>query len=277
MGFAVKIDPDPTGSAPDASDLEYGTLLGGDEGQSTTATGIALDSGGLAYVTGDTNAATYPVTPGAVNDAPDSPSFDNTFITKFTPTQIIDGSPLNIAVDPTGHLSVSIDGQPGEEIELGGGGLGRAGLTLFYTAVNGLPEGVFGNGFNQFVPVDRPKLQINGSTFELTTKYQADDSSFASADVVVTETDTYINGELGFTTEYSLHNPIGGNPAPFAAMVAGDMVTAGEDTGVGAFDSTAPRFLASLSDPYQTGDGLLEVTRGISSKALTSRPSRRAT
>jgi photosystem II stability/assembly factor-like uncharacterized protein len=55
--FLTKLNP--TGSA-----LVYSTYLGGDD--EDYASGIALDGGGNAYITGRTRSANFPVTPGAV-------------------------------------------------------------------------------------------------------------------------------------------------------------------------------------------------------------------
>ena len=65
----------------DGSGLIYSTFLGGTGGDSATA--IALDSAGNAYVTGTTSSNNFPVTPGAykVNNAGDS-----SFVTKLNPT-----------------------------------------------------------------------------------------------------------------------------------------------------------------------------------------------
>ncbi len=101
----------------DGSGLIYSTFLGGTGGDSATA--IALDSAGNAYVTGTTSSNNFPVTPGAykVNNAGDS-----SFVTKLNPTgtnlvysTYIVASPAatgfigatGIAVDSSGHAYVT--------------------------------------------------------------------------------------------------------------------------------------------------------------------------
>ena len=101
----------------DGSGLIYSTFLGGTGGDSATA--IALDSAGNAYVTGTTSSNNFPVTPGAykINNAGDS-----SFVTKLNPTgtnlvysTYIVASPAatgfigatGIAVDSSGHAYVT--------------------------------------------------------------------------------------------------------------------------------------------------------------------------
>src|SRR5205807_1572641 len=74
--FVTKLNP--TGSA-----LIYSTYLGGsgEEG----GKGIAVDSAGNAYVTGDTSSANFPTTPGAFQATSGGGNFD-AFVTKLNPT-----------------------------------------------------------------------------------------------------------------------------------------------------------------------------------------------
>src|SRR5207302_5896927 len=74
--FVTKLNP--TGSA-----LIYSTYLGGsgEEG----GKGIAVDSAGNAFVTGDTSAANFPTTPGAFQATYGGGNFD-TFVTNLNPT-----------------------------------------------------------------------------------------------------------------------------------------------------------------------------------------------
>jgi hypothetical protein len=63
---------------PAGSELAYSTFLGGSEGDS--GHGIAVDSGGAAYVTGITDSSNFPTTAGAFDTSPNS-----TFVTKLVP------------------------------------------------------------------------------------------------------------------------------------------------------------------------------------------------
>jgi hypothetical protein len=90
-GFVTKLNPTGTG-------LVYSTYLGG--GDTATASGhdrvygIALDSQGNAYLTGETNSVTFPTTPGSFQPActncgsfnPSSEAIVDGFVTKLNPT-----------------------------------------------------------------------------------------------------------------------------------------------------------------------------------------------
>ncbi|MGH9071378.1 MAG: SBBP repeat-containing protein, partial [Acidimicrobiales bacterium] len=62
-GFVVEVDP--TGGESYATYLQGTSVSGGIGPRQTTATGIAVDPNGDAFVVGFTNNATYPTTPGA--------------------------------------------------------------------------------------------------------------------------------------------------------------------------------------------------------------------
>lgn len=72
--FVTKFNSSGTG-------LVYSTYLGGSAFDS--ATGIAVDGGGKAYVTGYTYSNDFPTTPGAYQTVNRSPGGSNAFVTKF--------------------------------------------------------------------------------------------------------------------------------------------------------------------------------------------------
>src|SRR5258708_29422823 len=75
-GFVTKLNS--TGTA-----LVYSTMLGGSSG-GDSGQGIAVDSGGNAYVSGSTNSTDFPVTPGAFQTTYGGNS--DAFVTKLNPS-----------------------------------------------------------------------------------------------------------------------------------------------------------------------------------------------
>jgi hypothetical protein len=95
--------------------VAYSTYLGGSSADG--GTGIAVDSSGNAYVTGDTASANFPTTPGAFQTSYSGIQFYG-FVTKLNPAgnallystylganNLV--NPLNIAVDSSGNAYVS--------------------------------------------------------------------------------------------------------------------------------------------------------------------------
>jgi hypothetical protein len=106
-GFVTKLNPA-------GSDLAYSTYLGGSSGDG--GRGIAVDSAGAAYVTGDTISTDFPTTPGAFDTSFNG--FADAFVTKLDPagsrlgyssylgaSNSDDG--IGIAVDSTGAAYVT--------------------------------------------------------------------------------------------------------------------------------------------------------------------------
>jgi hypothetical protein len=79
VAFVSLIDTTLSGSAS----LKYSSFLGGS--QTNTATGIAADSSGNAYVVGSAHGADFPTTPFAVQISPESGSSGSGFVTKMNP------------------------------------------------------------------------------------------------------------------------------------------------------------------------------------------------
>jgi hypothetical protein len=78
--FVAVIDPSRSGDLS----LVYSTYLGGTGSDRGTA--IAVDSSGIAYVTGQTSNATFPTTPNAIQAAFGG-GFSDAFVTKVDPSQ----------------------------------------------------------------------------------------------------------------------------------------------------------------------------------------------
>ncbi|HLW79513.1 MAG TPA: choice-of-anchor D domain-containing protein [Terriglobia bacterium] len=109
--FVTKFDPTLSGAAS----VVYSTYLGGTHGDS--GNGIAVDTGGNAYVTGATNSTDFPVTTAVFQSTYGGGNAD-AFVTKLDPTgstlvysSYLGGSNTDsaygIAVDPTGAAYVA--------------------------------------------------------------------------------------------------------------------------------------------------------------------------
>ncbi len=108
-GNSVVAELNPSGTA-----VLYSTELGNATSSCTSASGIAVDSSGDAYVAGG---GSVPITPGAYQSACAS-AYGNGFVTKLNPagslvysTYLCGGDPTGIAVDPSGEAYVT--GQAG--------------------------------------------------------------------------------------------------------------------------------------------------------------------
>jgi hypothetical protein len=77
--FLAKINPNLSGSAS----LVYGSYLGG--AGTDAGSGVAVDAGGNAYVTGYTSSSNFPTTPGAFQTS--LRGSYNVFVAKFNPAQ----------------------------------------------------------------------------------------------------------------------------------------------------------------------------------------------
>ena len=146
-GFIAKLNP-----AGDA--LAYSTYLGGNGGFqiSDRVDGIAVDSTGAAYVTGETSATDFPTLNSIQGDLPGI----DAFVTKLTPAGALaystylggtgNDKAFDIAVDSSGAAYVTGETQDGDGTQPNGfplvnpitpgGAANRGGVDLFVTQVN---------------------------------------------------------------------------------------------------------------------------------------------
>ncbi len=205
------------------------------------ANGVAVDPLGNPIVVGMTLSSDFPRTSNGYQQ-PYKAGRD-AYVTKvlFSPT--IDGSPLNIYANGTGRIGAYFDGEGFERIGTQFG-LPVSGLTLL---MEGSTYGSFGT-----LPFKLKKLPKLTGPGQITSVY-------AVESLKITEVIDYAGGDNGFTTTYSIKNE-SGSDVSFRAYVGADMQPAGDDLGVGRYDTIAPRFISALTDPYQTGDGLVEAS-----------------
>jgi hypothetical protein len=174
--------------------LSYSTFLGSIGGD--FALGIAVDSQGNAYVTGNTTSSSFPTTTGAFKTTSDS---GGVFVSKLNST----GSALiystflssnstgrSIAVDASGNAYVT----------------GNTAADDFPT-VNGLKTGsTFGDAFVT-------KLNSSGSALLFSTLLGGTDKEFGNGIAVDANGNIYVVGET-FSADYPKVNPIQSNSSP---------------------------------------------------------------
>jgi len=137
----------------DGSTLVYSTFIGGTG--TDQALGLAIDSSGNAYITGQTRSGDYPVTSGAFDESHNGGTGDN-FVTKLNATgtglvysTYLGGSGFdlgeNIAVDSSGNAyvvtqtpSTNFPTTGGVFNSTYGGGSNDAGITVLNSTGNGL-------------------------------------------------------------------------------------------------------------------------------------------
>ena len=183
--FVTKLNP--TGSA-----LVYSTYLGGSQGDQ--GFGIAVDTGGNAYVTGFTGSTDFPTTPGAFQTSLGGPL--DAFVTKLDPlgsalvySTYLGGSNVDsgaaIAVDPLGNAYV----------------IGDTISSDFPTSLGALQRS-FGGGVDAFVA----KLNAIGSALVFSTYLGGSSSDDGLGIAVDTGGSAYVTG---FTTSTDFPTTLG--------------------------------------------------------------------
>jgi Beta-propeller repeat len=141
---------------PSLSQLVYATYLGGNRpgsGPFARGLGVAVDSSGSAYVTGDTSATNFPTTPGAFQT-----TAGHTYVAKINPASAGPGSLVystylgggtatpwgGIAVDGSGNAYVTGTTQTGFPITANAieTGLSRRAWAAFVTTLNATGSGL---------------------------------------------------------------------------------------------------------------------------------------
>ncbi len=245
-GFVARFDLSPGGNG--GGDLVSATYLG--DVDFDTVWDLALDTAGNPHVFAWTGSGKFPTTADAF-DSSFNGGLDVAVVRLCPGGAQIDGSPLNVSITCQGNLQAHFDGEAFDRFDESLPGRALAGLELAGVG------GVFGSfPFQSLAPPSITGSGTPGDPFVMTSEFRA--VSFG-AQLDVVEVDTYVNGDDGFTSTYTVSNS-GMTLAFFNPVVAADLQPVGEDLGVGRQDLGSPRFLSSLTDPYQTGDGLIETT-----------------
>src|SRR4029077_11564286 len=140
------------------SALIYSTYLGGMD--SDSASGLAIDAAGNAYVAGGTGSFDFPTTPGAFDTLPGGPNASDAFVTKLNPTgsalvysTVLGGTGSEgasaVVLDPAGNAWVT----------------GGTGSVDFPVTV-----GAFDRTFNGMAGAFLSQMSANGCTRRLSTE-----------------------------------------------------------------------------------------------------------
>ena len=273
--FVTKLDA--SGSA-----LVYSTFLGGTSGYNDWAAGIALDSVGNAYITGSTQAADFPTTPGAFQ--PTRGGLTDAFVSTLNPdgsalvySTFLGGSntdqPTGIAVDAAGNAHV-IGGTQSSNFPtvnavqpaLGGSydafvaKLNATGSALAYSSYTGGSNFEFGNGI-AVGPDGSAFLTGNTSSANFpTTAGSFDRSANGSDDAFVTK--------LTFSSALAISDVaiVEGNVGTVSAQFIVSLTDGGSQT-VSVTYATADGTATTGSD-YQTVFGTLTFAPGETSKTV---------
>jgi hypothetical protein len=175
--FVAEVNP--TGTA-----YLYSTLLGGSSGQSES--GIAVDSSGNAYITGNTYSSDFPVTVGSYQTS--APSYTNAFVTKLNPagSGLIYSTYLGGTNNNTFGNAIAVDSK------------GSAYVTGYTTSTTfPVSKGSFqatpGGAQNAFIT----KLNPSGSALSYSTLLGGTGPDQANAIAVDTSGNVYVAGTAG--------------------------------------------------------------------------------
>jgi hypothetical protein len=168
---------------PNGSSLSYGTFIGGSSGD--YGSGIAVDGGGNAYVTGETWSSDFPTTPGAFDTSHNG--WDDAFVVKLNPN----GSSLSY-----GTFIGGSDYDSGRGIAIDGGG------NAYVTGYTDSPDfpttsGAFDTSLDGWADAFVVKLDPNGSSLVYGTFIGGSDGDKGWGIAVDGGGNAYVTGETG--------------------------------------------------------------------------------
>jgi hypothetical protein len=190
------------------------------------------------------------------------------------PTEI-PGSPLKVYVDDQGQLQAFREGiasgifYPPPEVGPNNGQTGDAGFFLAFPTSTPLPlqgtewgfTGTAGpDGLNQYTPGTQSPTTGTGTAadpFTQVTTY----SVGSPAEVLITQTTTYVNGAESFDVRWDVQNATGG-PIRFKALAAADYFFEGSDVGTGIYTDGPPRFIGGTNADTGRSGGFAEILDG---------------
>jgi len=256
------------------SALSYSTYLGGsgfDQGN-----GIAVDSAGSAYVTGDTDSTDFPTTPGAFQTT--NGGFEGAFVTKLNAA----GSALSYSTYLGGS---SVDGGRGIAVDSAGSAYvtGLTGSTDFPTA-----PGAFQTTYDGNEDVFVAKLNATGSALSYSTYLGGSGNDGGSEIAVDSAGNAYVTGltdSTDFPTAAGAFQTTNGG-SDFDAFVvklnaAGSALSystylggSDDDLGQGiAVDSAGSAYVTGRTDwtDFPTATGAFQTTNGGGGDAFVTK------
>jgi hypothetical protein len=167
--------------------LDYSTFLGGTNFD--VGSGIAVDGSGSAYVTGQTQSADYPTTPGAFDPTLDGP--EDAFVTKLnTSGSALDYSTFLGGTDGDGATDIAVDGSGGAYV---------TGNT--FSADYPTTSGAFDTTLNVNGDVFVTKLNTSGSALDYSTFLGGADGEIGLGIAVDGSGSAYVTGYT-FSADY---------------------------------------------------------------------------
>jgi len=236
--FVTKLNPSGSG-------LVFSTYLGGSGDDN--AYGISVNATGNVYLTGGTNSANFPVTPGVYQ--PSSGGLTDVFLTKLDPT----GSKLLYST----HIGVGGEGIRGFGIAVDDAGsayvTGNAGPGFPTT------PGAFQTGSGAFTSAYVMKLNPTGSAADYSTFLSGGNIDYGESIAVDANNNAYVTGYAsspGFpTTAGALQTALGGGTDAFVTVLnaAGSALLYSTFLGGAANDEGFKIALDPLGKVYVTG------------------------
>jgi hypothetical protein len=194
VAFVMKLNPN-------ASGLDYATYIDGPTGPNlrTSVGGVAIDGSGDTFVTGSTNSASFPITPGAYQNTASSDSLGNyetAYVMKLNPSGTAPiYSTFFGASNGSGSLSYGVAVDDKGQAAIAGYATGT--LPVTSNAFCGNPTTVAASGFVA-------KLTADGSALVYTSSLCGDFSEAASIGMDSTGA-AYV---AGFTANPSAFQPV---------------------------------------------------------------------
>lgn len=176
--------------------------------------------------------------------------------------QTINGSPVNVYLADSSQMQAIFD-EPVFGSTDGffySGTTGSSGFAVRFADGPAADETVGHVGDRSFATISNGPVSGTGSTADPLTNvtvYEARSSTGAGL-LRITQTARYINGQNRFRMTYQVEN-IHTEALRFRAMTGGDLYVDGDDSGVGVFIASSPRFVGGSNTASRITGGVEEI------------------